>query len=95
MTVPRDDDAASAASVTAAQDLLARIERDLGVGVLVDAVEDGEPFRIHALLSFGTLQREIEVTGDTEAGAWAELARRAAAWRTSDEVSLINQYWGG
>jgi hypothetical protein len=78
-----------------AQHLLDRIADDLGIGVLVSAINDGPPVRITAALVFGILQTEVTVEGPDEASAWRELARAAASWRQSDEVSFSRNYWGG
>jgi hypothetical protein len=79
----------------AQQDLVDRIADELGVGVLVASIEDGPPWRITAFLTFGILQTEVRVEGPDEAAAWRELARAAASWRQSDEVSFSRTYWGG
>jgi hypothetical protein len=79
----------------AQHDLLDRIADELGIGVLVSAIEDGPPVRITATLVFGLLQTEVTVKGDDEAAAWRELARAAASWRQSNEVSFTRTYWGG
>ena len=78
-----------------AQRLLDRIADDLGIGVLVSAIDDGPPVRISATLVFGILQTEVTVEGSDEAAAWRELARAAASWRQSNEVSFSRNYWGG
>ena len=79
----------------AQRDLLDRISNELGVGVIVQEVADGPPVRISALLSFGTLQTGVQVEGADEASAWRELARAAAAWRQSNDVSFTRTFWGG
>jgi hypothetical protein len=79
----------------AQQDLLDRIADELGIGVLVSAIDDGPPVRITATLVFGILQTEVTVEGDDDAAAWRELARAAASWRQSNEVSFTRTYWGG
>jgi hypothetical protein len=78
-----------------AQRLLDRIAEDLGIGVLVSAIDDGPPVRITAALVFGILQTEVTVQGVDEPAAWRELARAAASWRQSNEVSFSRNYWGG
>jgi hypothetical protein len=78
-----------------AQRLLDRIADDLGIGVLVSTIDDGPPVRITAALVFGILQTEVTVEGSDETSAWRELARAAASWRQSNEVSFSRNYWGG
>ena len=78
-----------------ARRLVERIADDLGVGVLVGPIEEGPPVRIMATLVFGIVQTEVIVEGPDEAAAWRELARAAASWRQSDEVSFTRNFWGG
>jgi hypothetical protein len=78
-----------------AQRLLDRIADDLGIGVLVSTIDLGPPVRITAALVFGILQTEVTVEGPDETSAWRELARAAASWRQSNEVSFSRNYWGG
>ena len=85
----RVDDAA------AQRGLVDEIADQLGVGVLVSAMDDGPPVRITADLTFGILRTTVTVEGSDEAAAWRELARAAASWRQSNEVSLSRTWWGG
>jgi hypothetical protein len=78
-----------------AQHLVDRIADELGIGIIVEAVEDGPPCRITAFLNFGILQTEVTAEGPDEAAAWRELARAAASWRQSNEVSFTRNFWGG
>ena len=75
--------------------LVEKLADDLGIGIVVGNVEDGPPCRITAFLSFGIMQTEVTVEGSDEASAWRELARAAAAWRQSNEVSFSRNFWGG
>ncbi len=61
----------------------------------MSTVVDGPPCRITAFLNFGILQTEVAVEGQDEAAAWRELARVAASWRQSNEVSFSRNFWGG
>ena len=79
----------------AQQDLVDRIADELGIGVLVSAIDDGPPVLISATLVFGILQTTVTVEGTDEAAAWRELARAAASWRQSNEVSFSRNWWGG
>ena len=79
----------------AQRDLIDRLAHELGVGVLVASIEDGPPWQITAVLTFGLLQTEVRVEGSDEAAAWREPARAAASWRQSNEVSLSRTWWGG
>lgn len=79
----------------AQRELVDEIADQLGVGVLVSAIDDGPPVRIMADLTFGILRTAVTVEGSDEATAWRELARAAASWRQSNEVSLSRTWWGG
>jgi hypothetical protein len=79
----------------AQRELLDRIADELGVGVLVSAIDEGPPVRITATLTFGIVRSDVTVEGASEAMAWRELARAAAAWRQSNEVSFTRNFWGG
>jgi len=63
--------------------------------VLVSTIDHGPPVRITAALVFGIVQTEVTVEGPDETSAWRELARAAASWRQSNEVSFSRNYWGG
>jgi hypothetical protein len=75
--------------------LVQALADDLGIGIVVGNVVDGPPCRITAFLNFGILQTEVTVEQPDEASAWRELARVAAAWRQSNEVSFSRNFWGG
>lgn len=75
--------------------LVQKLADDLGIGIVVGNVVDGPPCRITAFLNFGIQQTEVTVEGPDEASAWRELARVAAAWRQSNEVSFSRNFWGG
>ena len=79
----------------AQRELVDRIADELGVGVLVSAIDEGPPVRVTAALTFGILRTEVMVEGPDEATAWRELARAAASWRQSNEVSFTRTFWGG
>ena len=78
-----------------AWELVQKLADDLGIGVVVGDVEVGPRCRISACLNFGIQQTEVTVEGSDEASAWRELARAAAAWRQSNEVSFSRNFWGG
>jgi hypothetical protein len=83
----------AAPPVAGAEAVLADIHTKLGVGVLVESIDPGPPVRITALLTYAALSTRVGVQSDTEPEAWRELARAAAGWRQSNEVSLITN-WG-
>ena len=71
-----------------AEDLIVRLERTLGIAVLVESVEHGRSGcvrrRSRRASCSGATRRRVAVTGPSEAKAWEELARAAIAWRNSD-----------
>ena len=70
-----------------AEDLIKRLERTLGIAVLVESVDTVDPggaTTIEASFMFGSNATRVAVTGGSEAKAWEQLARAAIAWRNSD-----------
>jgi hypothetical protein len=70
-----------------ADDLIKRLERTLGIAVLIESLESvdqGEATTIEATFMYGSNATRVAVTGSSEARAWEELARAAIAWRSSD-----------
>lgn len=79
------------------RELVDGIQRTLGIGIVVDAVESsvaGAPVTIRATFMDGQNTTQATVTGDTETDAWQELAKAAVAWRNSDYQHLP-MWWGG
>ena len=89
-------------------ELIERLQRTLGIAILVESVETAEPassaepnvlhgsgdsVTIRASFLFGSNSTDIAVTGQSEADAWNELARAAIAWRNSDFQHI--PMWGG
>ena len=89
-------------------ELVERLQRKLGIAILVESVETAEPgssvepnvlhgsgdtVTIRATFLFGSNSTDIAVTGRSEADAWNELARAAIAWRNSDFQHI--PMWGG
>jgi hypothetical protein len=81
-----------------ADELIRRLERTLGIAVLIESVEapdDGHgSVTIEATLMAGSNGTHVAVTGDSEAKAWEEFARAAIAWRNSD-FQHITMWPGG
>jgi hypothetical protein len=73
--------------------LISELERKLGMTVVIYSVDESAPVRIHALLRYGPLSREVTAIGPSEADAWRELARMVIAWRNANE-NLV-PLWGG
>lgn len=80
--------------------LIERLQQTLGIAIVVESIESarekvGEPgdaVAIRATLIFGSHTREVTVTGQSEAKAWAALANAAIAWRNSDYQHI--RIWG-
>jgi hypothetical protein len=81
-----------------ADELIRRLERTLGIAVLIESVEtvdDGDgSVTIEASLMAGSNGTHVAVTGDSEERAWEELARAAIAWRNAD-FQHIKMWPGG
>jgi hypothetical protein len=73
--------------------LIDEIQDRLGIGIVVELIEDGPPVSITARLLTGANDTERTVTGPTEPAAWRELARVAANWLQSNEVTF--RTWAG
>lgn len=80
-------------------DLVERLQRTLGIAVLVESVEpvgpveSGGSVTIRATFMFGSNTTRVAVTGESEPKAWEELARAAIAWRKADYQHI--PMWGG
>jgi hypothetical protein len=69
------------------------LERALGIGIMVQSIEDGPTVRIEALVLLGQHSELIVGVGTTETKAWRDLARSAIAWRTTNDKHV--PWWGG
>jgi hypothetical protein len=69
----------------AGPELIADLERALGVGVMVQSIDDGPPMAIEAVLMLGPLSEAVRAEGTTDAEAWRELARIVVAWRSTND----------
>lgn len=68
-------------------ELIDRLQRTLGMGIVVESAEPAElgaPVTLEATFIFGRYTTRIDVTGDSEAEALDEVARAAIVWRNSD-----------
>lgn len=64
---------------------LQALERQLGIGLIVQDVEPGPPVHIVAIGMLDGATTELTGSGATEDDAWADLARAAIAWKNDDE----------
>lgn len=69
------------------------LERALGIGIIVQSIEDGPTVTIQALVLLGQHSEQIVGVGTSEANAWRDLARLAIAWRTTNDKHV--PWWGG
>jgi hypothetical protein len=91
-------------------ELIERLQRTLGMAILVDSVEGGEsveaaasdepvrtgqPVTIRATFIFGRYTAHGSVTGESEAEAWDALGRAAIAWRNTDYQHITMWPGGG
>ena len=72
---------------------IARLAKLLGVGIVIDDVVDGRPFRVVATGLLDGERTVLEGVGDTEADAWRDLARAAIEWKRDDRRN-IRFMWG-
>ena len=73
--------------------LLRALERTFGVGIIVQAVDEGPPVTIDALVLYGGQREEIHGTGETEAAAWHALGSAIAMWRAANDKHVT--MWPG
>ena len=73
------------ASRLAGPELIAELERALGLGVMVQSIDDGPPVTIQAVLMYGPLSEGVTAGGSTEAEAWRDLATIVIAWRSTND----------
>ena len=91
-------------------ELIERLQRTLGMAILVDSVEGGEsveaseptvalgtgrPVTIRGTFIFGRYTAHGSVTGESEAEAWDALGRAAIAWRNTDYQHITMWPGGG
>ncbi len=73
--------------------LLRELERTFGVGIIVQAIDEGPPVTIDALVMFGVQREAVRGVGQTEADAWHALASAIATWRAANDKHVT--MWGG
>jgi hypothetical protein len=74
-------------------DFLRDLERALGIGILVQEIDEGATVTIRALVLLAQHSEEILGQGTSEAEAWRDLGRSAIAWRTTNDKHV--PWWGG
>ena len=79
----------------AGPELIAALERALGLGVMIQAIDDGPPVTIHAVLLFGASSEAVTATGVSDADAWRALARIVIAWRATNDKHVPMWPGGG
>lgn len=79
----------------AGPELIAELERALGVGVMVQSIDDGPPVSIQAVLMFGSLSEPVMAEAASEADAWRALARIVIAWRATNDKHVPMWPGGG
>jgi len=73
--------------------LLRELERTFGVGIIVQAIDEGPPVTIDALVMFGGQREEIRGAGQDETEAWHAFASAIATWRAANDKHVT--MWGG
>ncbi len=74
-------------------DAIARLAEQLGIGILVESVDEGPPARIVATGLLDGGRTRLVGTGPTEDDAWRDLARAAIAWKREDGRNV--RFWWG
>jgi hypothetical protein len=76
-------------------DGIERLADALGIGIMVQSIEEGPPAVITATFLLDTRVFDVSVTGPTEGDAWEELARKAIEWKNDDERNVRTYFGGG
>jgi hypothetical protein len=71
-----------------------RLAESLGIGIIVQSVEEGPPAMIEASLLLDTSVHHVTATGASEVEAWEDLARQATDWKNNDPRN-VRTYLGG
>jgi len=71
-----------------------RLAEALGVGIIVQSIDEGPPATIQASLLLDALVHRATATGSTEEEAWEDLARQATEWG-NDDPRKVRTYLGG
>ena len=72
---------------------IAKLAKLLGVGILIDDVSEGPPFRVTATGLVDGERTVLQGAGETEADAWRDLARAAIEWKRDDGRNV--RFWWG
>jgi hypothetical protein len=72
---------------------IAKLAKLLGVGILIDDVSEGPPFRVTATGLVDGERTVLEGAGETETDAWRDLARAAIEWKRDDGRNV--RFWWG
>lgn len=72
---------------------IAKLAKLLGVGIVIDDVAEGPPFRIAATGLLDAERTSLDGFGNTEEDAWRDLARAAIEWKRDDGRN-VRFMWG-
>jgi hypothetical protein len=72
---------------------IAHLAKLLGVGILIQDVDEGPPARIVAVGLLDSVRTRLEGHGATEEDAWRDLARAAIEWKREDGRNV--RFWWG
>lgn len=75
-------------------DAIERLAEHLGVGILIESIDNGPPARIVATGLLDNSRTRLEGSGPTEDDAWRDLARATIAWKREDGRN-VRFYVGG
>jgi hypothetical protein len=74
---------------------IARLGEALGVGVIVQSIDEGPPFTIEASLLRDTQAHHVVAAGPSEDEAWDDLARKVTQWANQDPRTIRTVIGGG
>jgi hypothetical protein len=72
---------------------IAKLAKVLGVGIMIEEVTEGPPYRVTATALVDGERTRLEGSGDTEEDAWRDLARTAIEWKRDDGRNV--RFWWG
>ena len=71
-----------------------QLAESLGIGIIVQSVDEGPPATIEATLMLDTAVHHVTASGASEVEAWEDLARQATDWKNNDPRN-VRTYLGG
>ncbi len=73
---------------------ITRLGEALGVGIIVQSIDEGPPVTIEASLLRDTQAHHVLASGPSEEEAWEDLARKVAHWANQDPRTIRTVFGG-